>query len=57
MPLEGTALAVAVATVEPALMKEEPKLRHALEWRTPEKGGVPGTAQGVPDALDRMALR
>jgi putative transposase len=41
MPLEGKALAVAVATVEPALMKEEPELRHALEPRTPEKGGVP----------------
>jgi hypothetical protein len=57
MPLEGKALAVAVATVEPALMKEEPKLRHALEWRTPEKGGVPGTPQGVRDALEPMRLR
>ena len=36
-------------------MKEEPRLRHALEPRTPEKGGVPAPHEGT-DALDRMRL-
>ena len=56
MPLEGNVLAVITVTVQPAPLKEEPRLQHALESRTPEKGGVPGTAQVVPDALDRKRL-
>jgi hypothetical protein len=40
MPLEGKALAIASAVVNPAPVNGEPTLRHPLGPRTPEKGGV-----------------